>query len=327
MEAPRSGFAGSEAASTSNLRPVFVGGCPRSGTTLLGAMLGHGPELLTVPEALFKFNLLPRLIGDDGRVDTEDALALLAKDDFFQRWRVEPSNNLPPRVSATELVDRLVEAFGRKTGKPNPTVWVDHTPGNIRYSASVSRMYPAGRFLNLVRDGRAVAASVLPLDWGPNTIADAARWWAMHIGVGLAAERALGPERVLSVRYEDIVRNPKLSLPKICSFLDIPYDERMIDSRDYDARAFTAIDQRLANRPPDPARAFAWEHLLSQSQVEMFEHLTWELLDLLGYDMAYGASARMAPRRERLAAFAGDVLRRGLTDRIRRRRRPRPDRS
>jgi hypothetical protein len=65
---------------------------------------------------------------------------------------------------------------------------------------------------------------------------------------------------------------------------------------------------------------------LSANQVELFEHVTWELLELLGYDMDYGASAQMAPRRERLTAFLHDVLRRGITDRIRRRRRSGPGR-
>jgi Sulfotransferase family len=312
----------------STFRPVFIGGCPRSGTTLLGAMLGNGPERLTVPEALFKFTVLPKLIEEDGQLSTRLAVSELANDDFFQRWGVTVStHDLPPRIPAGDLVHCLVEAFGRKEGKPSPVVWIDHTPGNIRYAAILDRTFPNSRFINLLRDGRAVAASVLPLDWGPNTIAEAARWWAMHIAVGMAAERALGSERVLTVRYEEIVRDPELILPKICSFLDLRYHERMIDNRDYDAKSFTATDQRLASQPPDPTRAVAWQRQLSASQVELFEHLSWELLDLLGYDMVYGAAARMAPRRVRLAAFANDIVRRGLTDRIRRRRRPGPRRS
>ena len=290
-------------------------------------MLGLGPERLTIPEALFKFTLLPPLVGDDGHVDTQYAHALLAKDEFFKRWGIELSDDLPPRVSASELVDRMVLAFGRKAGKPNPSIWIDHTPGNIRYASSLSQMFPASRFVHLVRDGRAVAASILPLDWGPNTIADAARWWSMHIAIGLAGERTLGPERVLTVRYEDVVCKPEVVLPKICRFAGLSYDERMIYQRDFDARAFTMTEERLAGQRPDPARTVAWKRRLRGSEVEFFEHLTWELLDLLGYEMVYGAAARMAPRGERLAAFAQDVLRRGLTDRIRRRRRPEPNRS
>ena len=31
--------------------PVFIGGCPRSGTTLLGAMLGAHRDVICPPEA------------------------------------------------------------------------------------------------------------------------------------------------------------------------------------------------------------------------------------------------------------------------------------
>lgn len=301
------------------MRPVFVGGCPRSGTTLLGSMLGFGPDLLTVPEALFKFTVLPKLIGDDGQIDARRALASLSEDDFFRRWRVTPTaEDLPRRLPNAELIDHLVEAFGRSLGKPQPRAWIDHTPGNIRYAGTLGRMFPTARFLHLVRDGRAVAASVLPLDWGPNTIADAARWWSMHIAVGLAAERTMGADRVLTMRFEDIVRDPEIALQKICSFLDLPYDERMVSSRDFDARGFSRTDQHLAGSPPDPSRAVAWKQRLTKSQVEHFEHMTWDLLDLLDYEMVHGPTAQMAGRRERLTAFAHDVLRRGITDRIRR---------
>ena len=38
-----------------DFRPVFIGGCGRSGSTMLGAMLGTHPDCLTTPEATFFF--------------------------------------------------------------------------------------------------------------------------------------------------------------------------------------------------------------------------------------------------------------------------------
>jgi hypothetical protein len=68
----------------------------------------------------------------------------------------------------------------------------------------------------------------------------------------------------------------------------------------------------------------SWRERLGAREVEHFEHLTWDLLRLLDYEMVYGPSARIATRRERLRAFAVDVARRGLVDPIRRHRRLRP---
>jgi hypothetical protein len=40
------------------MKPIFIGGCERSGTTLLGAMLGTHPRYLCVPEMKFKIDVL-----------------------------------------------------------------------------------------------------------------------------------------------------------------------------------------------------------------------------------------------------------------------------
>jgi hypothetical protein len=44
-----------------NYRPVFIGGCDRSGTTLLGNLLGCSPWALTTPESQFMHELLLHL--------------------------------------------------------------------------------------------------------------------------------------------------------------------------------------------------------------------------------------------------------------------------
>lgn len=302
------------------VRPVFVGGCPRSGTTLLGAMLGVGPTRLTVPEAWFKMRLLA-MAAPDGTVDRVAATRLLRTDPRFALWRVALDADPPPgRVDAAALVDQLVLAFGARTGKPAPTTFVDHSPSNVRHARSLAQAFPDARFVHLVRDGRAVMASVLPLDWGPNRATEAAAWWATHVAMGLAAERDLGPQRVRLVRFEDLVSSPNETLADLCGWLGLDFDPAMVATRDYAVADYTVTRHERVARPPDPARVDAWRTTLRPHQVEDFEYVTWELSAHLGYDLVHGAAARLAPRHVRLVEFARDVARRGVVDRVRRRR-------
>lgn len=299
-------------------RAVFVGGCPRSGTTLLGAMLGVGPDRVTVPESLFKFRLL-RALSPDGELDLDSAGRLLSGDERFGLWGVPvpEASGGPARVRYEALVTGLVRRFAEATGKPQPAIWIDHTPGNVSYAASMARLFPESKLVHVIRDGRAVAASVLPLDWGPNTAAEAAKWWAGHVATGLAAERRF-PDRVLTVRYEDLLSEPEATLRTVCGFVDTPYEPAMVGTRDYQALAYTVTDHRLVDERPDPRRADAWRERLTDSQVGTVEHLTGELLELLRYPMRYGSRARLSSRPERLAAFAVDMARRASLDRLRR---------
>lgn len=299
-------------------RPVFVGGCPRSGTTLLGAMLGVGPDRVTVPESLFKFALLAE--AEAGTVATARAHDLLAADRRFALWRVPPPARAPGRRRVAAVLDELVGAFSHRSGKPDATVWIDHTPGNIRFVGTLLDLYPEARFVNLVRDGRGVAASVLPLDWGPNRMADAAGWWATHVAMGLAAAATYGPDRVLTVRFEDLLAAPEETLTALCHSLDLPYDPAMLSRREYDVDAYTVTEHSRVAEVPDASRSRAWQQDLTVRQLEEFEYRTGELARYLGYPLLVGPGARPPPRADRLADFVVDVARRGVVDRVRRQR-------
>jgi hypothetical protein len=191
-------------------------------------------------------------------------------------------------------------------------LWIDHTPRNMRFALSLSRLAPEAKFIHLVRDGRAVAASILPLDWGPNDIVEAAWYWARQIAPGLAAAARLGPERLLSVRYEDVVLEPAQRLKEICGWVEIPYDEAMVYSRDYSVLPYTAAQHSLVAQPPDPSRTTSWQDKLSARQIESFEYLTGDLLSCLGYEPQYGIRARRPRTLDHAKDLAVSVLMRQL---------------
>lgn len=308
-------------------RPVFVGGCSRSGTTLLGAMLGVGAEAVTVPEATFKWDLLaaPGVVVDRERgvVDLRRAAEYLPGDRLFRLWRVPLPEDAPRFVTYGSLLRYLVAVHARDQGKAAARVWVDHTPGNIRVALTLRAAFPEARFVNLVRDGRAVAASVIPLDWGPNDAREAGLYWSTQVAAGLAAERSLGADRVRTVRYEDLVREPAATLRGLCGALDIAYSDSMVGSRDYRVNTYEADQQRLVAQPPDPARIAAWREQLSPGQIRDFERVTGELLGYLGYDLHLGATAGRPGKWEHARSMAVSAGRRVLLNKLRFRRRRR----
>lgn len=307
-------------------RPVLIGGSGRSGTTLLAAMLGVGPGNLTVPEAEFKWTLFDARRGPDQGHDMAAALAALRGDWRFRRWGLTLRDHdllRPPASSPQEFLSRLAVAYGRSIGKHGTTVWIDHTPGNVRYLVTLRQLLPDARFIHLVRDGRAVAASIMPLDWGPNTIVEAARYWTGRVAMGTAAAAMLGPTRLRTVRYEDLLAEPERTLRALCGFLQVPFSEEMIGTRDFVVDRYTAGQHELVSAAPDPQRAQAWRERLTGRQVETFEHITGELLAYLGYPLFYGARARKPRARTRVREAVQGTVRRQVWDKARRRARQR----
>src|SRR4029079_1886290 len=103
---------------------------------------------------------------------------------------------------------------------------------------------PTARFIHLIRDGRDVAAWLRKLWWGPGDDIEAqAVDWLWRIRE--ARQQAQVCPHYLEIRYEDLVRNPRASLEKVCGFLDLPYTDAMLD---YHRRAGERLDE-LSARP------------------------------------------------------------------------------
>ena len=308
------------------MKVLLIGGCDRSGTTMLGAMLGAAPGAVCTPESQFKTEILEggnaaALLGAPGR-----ALAAIEAHWRFATWGL--GTEAIGRVSAskpsdyTGLLEALVDRYaarqragGRRDGAPR--IWVDHTPSNIRHLKRLFSLFPEARAIHLVRDGRAVAASVLPLDWGPNTAFFAAEWWSRCLSPGLAAEKRFGPEKLLRVRYEDLAASPRAVLKRICRFADIDYVERMEEASTFRVPAYTAAHHhRLFSGRIDRRRVRAWRSLLTPRQIERFEYGAGDLLDYLGYEPDHRWPA--APSVSERAAIAGREALLQIANRLRR---------
>jgi hypothetical protein len=280
------------------MRPIFIGGCPRSGTTLLGTVLGAHPECCPVPEAQFKIEALSGLPRNAKPVQALPALQAALRSPRFRDWKSAAEqlgqNGIGQVDSYPELIDRLVTRYAEVAGKRQATHWIDGTPSNKNFLPTLLQMFPDARAIHIVRDGRAVANSVMRRDWGPNTVITAAYWWLGHLSHGLAAEQSLPSVRIRRVRYETLVSHPKDTLVGLCQWLGLEYSECMLDSRFYTIDSRAATFNPLTKRPPQDDRVDAWRKSLSARQIEIFEAESKEMLTYLGYSMDYGPYARRA---------------------------------
>jgi SAM-dependent methyltransferase len=108
------------------------------------------------------------------------------------------------------------------------TRWVDGTPENSFFIYELSLLFPEARFIHLIRDPRSVARSLVYFHTigGPRYTADAAyREWLRTVKDCHQAEQAFGSQRVLRVRYSDMVGNREETVGRILDFVGEPYSE------------------------------------------------------------------------------------------------------
>lgn len=288
-------------------------------------MLGSHSRTLTIPEAQFVIEVFKKTQADE-QPNLDGLLRQILKHWRFRLWGIPIDPNIvltDAGGSYSELIEQLVYCYGRYHQKHNTetSFWIDHTPTNIRYVPTLLSLFPEAKFIHLVRDGRAVGASIMPLDWGPNTIIHAANWWVEKIAHGLAAELRYGPEMVLRLRYEDIISCPGLILEKICAFLDLGYEPTLQTGSGFSPPLYTRSQHQLVGNQLEIKRSTAWEQKLTLRQIEIFEGMVGDLLELLGYEPKFGAKATAYTTIELLSASIKETYRRQLINRVRRSRR------
>lgn len=301
--------------------PVFIGGCDRSGTTLLGSIIGAHPRFIVTPESPFKTEIASRVpfgAPEEGAATVDEIMNSWR----FKLWRYDFRPSSQPSTYE-EAISDLVASYAVAAGRPKNSRWVDHTPNNVRYARRLLKRFEDSKFIHMVRDGRAICASVIPLDWGPNTPLVAAQWWAERLSYGLAAELRLGPSRVLRVHYENLVTDPESELRRVFEFLGSPFSDEALASPVSIKPAYTVGQHSLIGKPIDVRRLNAFRDELSKRSIELFEWSTGDLLEYLGYELDFSGIAIGPNRRERMATsvheFVGRQLNRYRNNRRRRR--------
>ena len=90
------------------MRPVFVVGCQRSGSTMLGAMLGGHGRCVCVPESSFLMAAMPHPNGPDSQ-DPAPIIAAIKSHWSFRAWNLDLESMLPELGEAQPNFRDVVE--------------------------------------------------------------------------------------------------------------------------------------------------------------------------------------------------------------------------
>jgi Sulfotransferase family len=320
---------------TSNDRPIFLVGCPRSGTTLLSAILHAHPRIAMPPETRF---LLPvyrsRLeFGDLTIAANRRRLARrmtgrgtrfrdlgLARKDVIQKIVAAP----PTVGSAAGTIWR---EFAHSRGKAR---WGEKRPAYWRDMALILRLFPDAQVIHLVRDGRACAASLKQVHWWPSGVPGAIAAWVLADRELRRVGQRLPADSYHRLRYEDLLADPRAELSALCKFLGEDFDEAMLD---HASAARDIVPERKSwhvrtKGELDPARIAAWRTVLTPEEIGLFERVAAEPLRRNGYELS-GVGAPPGPGlwlayRRAHARSAAMMYKEWLVDAQRRIRHPQP---
>lgn len=192
-------------------RPVLIVGVPRSGSTLLEQALSRHPAVEARGE-LEALRDVALAVPAAGELDWVDAL---------------------PRLDAA-LGGPLLQSYLSALIEPNgdATRYLDKMPSNLLHLGLLAAVAPGTRVIVMQRDPMASGFSCFRQPFGRGL------GWATqlsHIGTWIREAhrlvehwQAVLPLRFHTVDYDTLVTQPEPTLRGVLTFLDLPFDERVL---------------------------------------------------------------------------------------------------
>jgi Sulfotransferase family len=275
-------------------QPVFMGGCPRSGTTLLRTMLNSHPDLAIPHETRILIDGYRRRAqwGDLADPDNRRQVAHWVVGRRVSRYRqlVEDADELVEcMVAAPPTLGSVLSAgfrrYAERNGKPR---WGEKRPSLVLNLDAVFAMFPEGRYVNVVRDPRAVVASIRKAGrqhgWGAHGIPGGTDTWERSVR---AAERwrRLRGDQCHEVQYEQLVADPAAVLGDLVAFLDLDpggLDAMLRHHETADIHSRTL--HKHVSEPVTTRRVRAWEKALRPKEIAFVESALGDWMRRYGYE-------------------------------------------
>lgn len=282
---------------SSNTQSIFIGGCGRSGTTLLRIMLGEHPEIFSGPELNVHTNIIYAL---------ENRFVFLPKktyllydksilQDIADKFEFSPEKIINIRDRSTCLAHFIDQLLCQVALKNNKKIWLEKTPKNVTILSFIFRYFPRSKFIHIIRDGRDVVCSLRnhpAYVWKDGkkissninrSIEECSIRWVSDVCSGL---RFRGSDQYFEIKYEDLVHNPDEILRKVCKFLGVNFEQSMLAYHtNFDKKNETKHFLPSANAVEklNDSKIDRWKKDLSFDEAKVFESIAGNLLKKLGY--------------------------------------------
>jgi hypothetical protein len=275
-------------------QPVFVIGGPHSGADMLIRALKRTPGFHftvgqpSVLSVVFAFARAPSI--QEGR---GEAAATVLRDAYAQAWQVSAHACMTCRPECQGAVSR---SDGTCVDEREITRYGDASPALIYCAEALVDAFPDARIIQIVRDGRAVAAAMLSdpeeLAWfgrgvanvesefpnpffGVETEEDRTAWpelsaagkcamrWRGAITKMARLRNSLSADQLTTLRYEQVIKEPRATAAAVSDFIEAK---------------MAAIDV-----PHGRKHVEGWRRLLSPTQLAEIEKVAGQQLRRVGY--------------------------------------------
>jgi hypothetical protein len=251
---------------------AFLVGAGRSGTTLLQKLLCLHPQIAYISNYENRFAWFPdglacgvianRLQAKLGAWFDQGGNAYFVGRPWFKKIFPTPhegeavfaSCGIPLFPSADYVPDAttgacLTRRFEQIRARAHATVFLSKRTANNRRIRLLSSIFPAARYVHLIRDGRDVTQSLASVEWWDNhtvwwdgrtplemerageaRLSICARNWVRELEELRVGLERIAPAQILELRFEELLSDPLRHLERVANFLGVDFSPAYRDA-------------------------------------------------------------------------------------------------
>lgn len=268
-------------------------GTQRSGSNLLRIMLNQLPEIAAPhpPHILETFEHLLPIYGELN--DTANFESLVSDVCLWVelnpvKWQISKFDRaiIRDRCKENTLIALFYEIYSYYAELQNCEYTCCKSMSNVHRYRDLEAAGLNPWYIYLHRDGRDVACSFKKAIVGEKHVYHIARQWKSDQEKSLEVEQNIPSDRVINIKYYDLITDPESVLKKICSFLHVQFNQNMLDYFHSKESLETARGGKMWQNLSQPIMAGNYNKFLKElapEEIRIFEKVAGDTLEKLGY--------------------------------------------
>lgn len=290
--------------------PVFLLSSERSGSNLLRRRVGEHQAVYSAPVPAHLLKVLHLDLPYYGDLARESSFAELVEDciglcqHHFSPWQVDLTPN------------RVLAEYSRIAGNDRNLAGVLHVlytlhaedEGRVSYFCKENDLFDfyyqlrasidGARFIYLHRDPRDSVLSQRKRPTQTSSLCRLAMEWRVEQLKCLAlVQAASGSERILTIGYEEILRDERRVINQVCSFLGVPATGSAAHAA---VESTETHDWKNLDKPTMTDNVRKYEKEASPRELELIESIVWAPMNILGYAPVCDSRPEITPSRREL---------------------------
>jgi len=206
---------------------IWIGGVPRSGTTLMRVALDAHPDVRCGAET----RVIPRMLSVHAAMERSEA----------ETTYLDAAGLTNSTIDGA-LAAYILTILTRHHGAPSPShLLCNKDPFTLRSMQRLLRLFPHSKFVLMIRDGRAVADSIVSghvtiRGFDVETHRGALADWNRAMSTMFSQCIAVSVDRCIPVYYEQLVLEPREQLSRVLKFIGVDWNDAVL-------RHETEVDQ------------------------------------------------------------------------------------